>query len=136
MTKEERLYSICKVLYFLLPFPVCWLALVLTSRYWKFYDIGVNMTANNGYLIVIVMPILLTALYGVAVGCLTLANRFIRNRWHGLLLSSLLVLAVGLGYFAQEVWSSRDYGTEEPQKLTVRITDFLLDLMAEITEKP
>ena len=88
-----------KVLYFLFPLPVALLSLSLTSMYLAYYDMGINASANNGFLLFIVAPILLTVLYITAGTSLFLANRLLKSKWMGILLGSVLVFIVGVGSF-------------------------------------
>jgi hypothetical protein len=114
---KELSLSISKILYFLLPFPVALLSLSLMSMYMRYYDIGVNMSANNGFLVFFLAPALLVILYVTAATSLYLANRLFNFQWLGILLGSALMLVVGIGSFLIEVRSVLDYPTEKPKNM-------------------
>ena len=129
------LYSICEIVYFLLPFPIAMLSLSLMSMYMKYYDIGINMTANNGFLYFFVAPVLLIILYITATATLYLVNRFFKSQWLGIVLGSVLMFMVGIGSFILEVQSNVDYPTEEPQNMTLFLKDYISEMGARLSKK-
>lgn len=120
--------SMCKVLYFLFPLPVAWLSLSLMSMYMKYYDIGVNSGANNGFLVFIVGPVLLIVLFITAATSLYLANRFLKSLWLGILFGSLLVFIIGIGAFIIQAQSYSDYPTEKPQNMTLFLKYYVREM--------
>lgn len=123
--KLTLLFSICKVLYFLLPLFVTWLSLSLMSMYMKYYDIGVNPSANNGFLIFFVAPALLTILYITAIINLYISKRFFKSQWAGILFGSILIFMVGIGAFIIQTQYYEDYPTEKPQNMTLFLKDYV-----------
>lgn len=110
--------SISIVLYFLFPFFAAWLSLSLTSMYMAYYDIGINASANNGFLVWIVAPVLLIVLFITAVVSLYLVRRFLRSTWFGIVLGIGLVFIVGIGAFLIQACAYFDYPTEKPQHMS------------------
>lgn len=129
--QPSLIFSIGKILYFLLPFPVALLSLSLMSMYMKYYDIGVNMAANNSFLVFFVAPVLLIVLYITAATSLYLMNRYFKSQWLGILLGSALMFIVGIGSFLIEVQSDLDYPTEKPKNMTL----FLKYYVSEMIER-
>lgn len=123
-------FSVGKVLYFLLPLPVSWLSISLMGQYMKYYDIGVNPSANNATLVFFVLPVLLLVLYLVEMFCLWVVNRFGTSKCRGLLLSSLVVLIIGIGAFFIQVQTVADYPTEKPQNIRIFLEFYLQELSA------
>lgn len=124
-------FAIGKVLYFLLPFPVTWLSLSLMSMYMKYYDIGVNSAANNGFLVFFVAPVLLIALFITAAISNYLVNRFYKYQWLGILFGSVLVFIVGIGVFIIQAWFYLDYPTENPQNMTLFLKYYVREMIYE-----
>jgi len=54
------------ILFWLYPIFLTIVVLSLTSRYQEYHDLGVNMGANNAFLMFFVGPILLISLYFIA----------------------------------------------------------------------
>lgn len=129
--QSSLVFTISKFLYFLFPFPVVLFSLSLMSMYLKYYDIGVNMSANNGFLAFFVAPILLIALYITAISSLYLMNRYFKSQWRGILLGSALMIIVGIGSFLIEVQFDSDYPTEKPKNMTL----FLKYYVGEMFER-
>ncbi|NOS89129.1 MAG: hypothetical protein HOP34_11440 [Methylococcaceae bacterium] len=119
ITQSSLLFSLCKIAYFLLPLPIALLSLSLMSLYMEYYDIGVSMTANNGFLVYFVAPALLISLYITATASLYLGRKIFNFRWLGIVLGSALMFMVGMGAFLINVQSNLDYPTEKPQTMTV-----------------
>lgn len=132
--KQQSLFFLtCKVLYFLFPLPVAWLSLSLMSMYLKYYDMGINAGANNGFLVFFVAPALLTALYIIAVVSIYLANRFLKSQWLGIIFGSLLVLILGVGSFIAQVQSSLDYPTEKSKNMTAFLKYYAEEIGTHLT---
>ena len=125
---KALLLSMCKVLYFLFPIPVAWLSLSLMSIYMKYYDIGVNSGANNGFLVFIVGPVLLIVLFITAAISLYLANRFHKSLWLGILIGSVLVFIIGIGAFIIQTQSYSDYPTEKPQNMSLFLKYYVREM--------
>jgi len=115
----HKLHRIIKILYFVLPFLVAWFSLSLTRRYMSYYDIGVNSGANNGFLFLLLGPVLLTVLIITAVTSTYLANRLFKSQWPGILLGSILMLLIGGGSFFLQVRYTADYPTQKEQSMTL-----------------
>jgi len=79
---------VCKVLYFLLPLPVSWLSISLMVRYVKYYDIGVNSSANSGFIFYFILPIFLVILYVVEMIGLLITNRLFILKFLGCCLAA------------------------------------------------
>lgn len=106
-----------KIIYFLLPLPVALFTLSLMSMHMKYYDIGVNPGANNGFLYFFVFPVLLISLYIIAAGALFLANRFLKAQWQGILIGILLLIITGIGSFMVYDHLHADYPSEKPKNM-------------------
>lgn len=130
------LLSISIVLYFLFPFFVAWLSLSLTSMYMAYYDIGINASANTGFLIWIVAPVLLIALFITATVSLYLARRFQRSTWFGIVLGIGLVFIVGIGAFLIQAWACFDYPTEKPQHIPTFLNYYVEEMGRRILSRP
>ncbi len=127
--ENHRLFrSVITVLYFLFPLWVTWLSLSLTSMYMAYYDIGINAVAANGFLLWIVAPILLIALFVTAVVSWYLGRRFQRAPWFGILLGMGLVFMVGMGAFLLQVKSYSDYPTQKQQDMSVFLNYYLQEI--------
>lgn len=130
ITKQSAsILSIGKIIYFLLPFPVALLSLSLISMYMKYYDIGVNMAANNSFLLIFVAPLLLIVLYITAATSLYLGSRWFKSQWLGILLGSVLMFIVGVASFLIEVQSDLDYPTEKPQNMTLFLKYYVSEMV-------
>ncbi len=94
----------------------------------KYYDIGVNSGANNGFLVFIAGPVLLIVLFVAATISLYLANRFHKSLWLGMLFGSVLVFIIGIGAFIIQAQSYSDYPTEKPQNMTLFLKYYVNEL--------
>ena len=127
--------SISIVFYFLFPFFVAWLSLSLTSMYMAYYDIGINASANNGFLLWIVAPLLLIILFITATVSLYLARRFQRSTWFGIALGVGLVFVVGIGAFLIQAWTCFDYQTEKTQHISTFLNYYVEEMERRILNR-
>lgn len=106
-----------KIIYFLFPLPVTWTSISLMSLHLEYYDIGINMTANNLYLLMFIFPILLSVLYLIAAVNILLTKRFFRSQWLGLCSGAIFVIITGIVAFAVHDHSLTNYPTEKPRNM-------------------
>ncbi len=125
---KTRLLLLCRVLYFLLPLPVTWFAINLMGSYMKYYDIGVNVSANHGFLMFFVAPALLVSLLVIAAISLYLLQRLLKSPWWALLLGSILVVSGGSGAFIVQARSNLDYPSERPQDISLFLRQYVAEM--------
>ena len=102
------LLAVCKILYFLLPMLVVWLSVSLMSMHMKYHDIGINPGANNGFLLLIVTPVLSIILYIAAAASLRLSDTIFISPWAGIVVGSAVVVGLGLAAFLLKVMLDLD----------------------------
>jgi hypothetical protein len=95
----------------------------------KYYDIGVNSGANNGFLIFFVGPALLIVLFIASTISLYLANRFLKYQWLAIIFGGVLILIIGIGSFIILAQSYSDYPTEKPQNMTLFLKYYVNELV-------
>lgn len=109
--------SICTFTYYLLPLPVAWWSVSLMSMYMKYYDIGVNQGANNGFLLFFIAPVLLAIFYIISTLSIYTVKRVNKSQWLGMACGSAMVFVVGIIAFVVFAHSNLDYPTEKPQDI-------------------
>lgn len=126
-TRQKGIAVLCKILYFMLPLLVGWLALSLMSKYMKFYDIGVNAGANNGFLMFFIAPLLLVGLYSIATLCIFIGNYLKASPYKTMCIGSFFILLFGLSAFFFYAQSKSEYPTEQPQNMVVFLKSYFLE---------
>lgn len=92
-------HFIIKAIYFSLPIPITLGLLSLMSQYMKFYRLGINPGANNGFLYFILGPVLLAGLYFLAFITLYVAQKLGKSTRFGLLAGSVLLCLAAVAVF-------------------------------------
>ncbi len=129
-TKQQPAFLLLagKIIYYVLPLPVAFFSLSLMSMHMKYYDIGVNAAANNGFLLYFVLPALLMVLYGIAIITQYLAGRFLKSQGLGLFIGILLILVTGIGSFiVHDRWYA-DYPTEIPRNMMLFLQYYIQEI--------
>jgi hypothetical protein len=122
---HRRASAWSRALYYLVPPVVCWFTLRLMDAYLGYYDIGVNPGANRGFLLYIVAPALLAALYAAAWLGPAIGRRWCRSQRLGMLLGLGAMGLIALGVFAFMLHGLNDYPTEQPQSIGRFLEDYL-----------
>ncbi len=117
--KYQILLLLAKIVYFVFPLIVTWISLSLMSIHLEYYDIGVNMTANSFYLLLVVFPALLLTLYIIAAVNIFLTKRFFKSEWLRLCIGVILVILAGIGAFAIHDHNLANYPTEKPKNMVL-----------------
>lgn len=113
-----------RILYFLLPLPLTYLSLHLIGSYYLYYDLGVNNNANNGYLTIIVAPVLLTAMYAIAILVFYLTRRLLSPGAQTLLLGNILLWGGTFGTFFMHY--NPQYIDGQPQDISAFLIYYFL----------
>lgn len=131
--QHRRLRPVLTAIYFLLPLPIAWLSLSLMSMHAKYYDVGINMAANNNELVFLVAPVLLFTLYTTAATCLYLANKFSHSPWLGYPVGGVLMISIGIGLFLAEAEFGSKYSIDPPKSLTSFFEYYLGEMAKRIS---
>ncbi len=126
-TRQKGIVVLCKILYFMLPLLVSWLALSLMSKYMKFYDIGVNAGANNGFLMFFIAPLLLVGLYIIATLCIFIGKYVKASQYISMAIGGFLIIVCGLAAFFFYAQAKSEYPTEQPQNMAVFLKSYFLE---------
>lgn len=114
---HRRASAWSRALYSLVPPAVCWFTLHLMDAYLRYYDIGINPGANRGFLITIVAPALLAALYAAACLGPAIGRRCCRSQRLGMAMGLSAMGLIAVGAFAFMLHGLHDYPTEQPQSI-------------------
>lgn len=104
-------------IYYCIPVWMTLLSISLTSMYLAYYDMGFA-GANNLGLVLFVAPLLLLVMSGIIAGVTRIAAYWDWPQWFAMLLGTLLIFAVGIAAFLQQISGLADYPTLEPQNMS------------------
>ena len=117
-----------KILYFLMPIALSWLSISLMSMHMAYYDIGINASANNGFLMFFVFPVLLIIQYAIAIVAPYIAGRFLKSRRTGFVAGGLLLLCTVAGSFVMHLHKYADYPTQIPKDTVSFLKYYLVEI--------